>query len=51
MSTYSYDVTKCKNAAITYMNKSIANYSYDITGFIEPFIENGITKCYKVRFE
>lgn len=51
MSTYGYDITKCKNAAITYMNESIANYSCDITGFIEPFIENGITKGYKVRFD
>lgn len=47
MSTYDYDITKCKNTAITYMNE----YSYDIIGFIEPFIENGITKGYKVRFE
>lgn len=51
ISTYGYDITKCKNAAIAYMNESIANYSYDINGFIEPFIENGITKGYKVRFE
>lgn len=51
ISTYGYDITKCKNAAIAYMNESIENYSYDITGFIEPFIENGITKGYRVRFD
>ena len=33
------------------MNESIANYSYDITGIIEPFIENGVTKGYRIIFK
>ena len=33
------------------MNELIVNYSYNITGFIEPFIENDITKTHRVRFD
>ncbi len=47
---YGYDLFKCSNAANDYLNQSLSNSNVSLSGYIEPYQEDGKTVGYKVLF-
>ena len=48
---YNYDLSSCSQAANNYMNQVLSSSNIDLSGYVEPYQENGVIVGYKVLFK
>ena len=48
---YNYDLSACSQAASDYMNQTLNSSNIDLSGYVEPYQENGGIVGYKVLFK
>ena len=50
-SSINYDLSSCSQAANNYMNQVLSSSNIDLSGYVEPYQENGVIVGYKVLFK
>lgn len=48
---YNYNLSACSQAASNYMNQVLNSSNIDLSGYVEPYRENGVIVGYKVLFK